>query len=65
MAAGDFAPSFELAMARKDVGLMMQAVGDLPLATLPGIAARMDRLVAAGHGAKDFAVIAIDAHRAS
>ena len=65
MAAGDFAPSFELAMARKDVGLMMQSVGDLPLVALPSIAARMDRLVEAGHGAKDFAVIAIDAQSAS
>jgi 3-hydroxyisobutyrate dehydrogenase-like beta-hydroxyacid dehydrogenase len=65
MATGDFTPSFELAMARKDVGLMMQAVGDLPLATLPGIAARMDRLLASGHGAKDFAVLAIDTQQAS
>ena len=36
----------------------MQTVGDLPLAALPGMAARMDRLIAAGQGAKDFAVIA-------
>ena len=65
MATGDFTPSFELAMARKDVGLMMQAVGDLPLATLPAVAARMDRLLAAGHGAQDFAVIARDSQQTS
>jgi 3-hydroxyisobutyrate dehydrogenase len=39
MIAGDFSPTFELAMARKDVRLMMETAGRLPLATLPGIAA--------------------------
>jgi len=53
MAKGDFAPSFELAMARKDVGLMLETIGDGPMAALPAIAARMDELIAAGHGAKD------------
>ena len=41
MAAGDFTPSFELAMARKDVRLMIETAGDKPLAALPAIAARM------------------------
>ncbi|NJD89230.1 MAG: NAD(P)-dependent oxidoreductase [Betaproteobacteria bacterium] len=53
MAKGDFAASFELAMARKDVGLMIETIGDGPMAALPAIAARMDELIAAGHGAKD------------
>jgi 3-hydroxyisobutyrate dehydrogenase-like beta-hydroxyacid dehydrogenase len=61
MAAGDFTPSFELAMARKDVQLMLEAIGGRPLAALPGIAARMDRLIAEGHGARDAGVLSIDA----
>ncbi|HEY0885961.1 MAG TPA: NAD(P)-binding domain-containing protein [Ramlibacter sp.] len=61
MAKGNFTPTFELAMARKDVRLMLEACGDRPLAALPAIAARMDQLIAAGHGAKDPAVLAVDA----
>ncbi len=61
MAAGVFTPNFELTMARKDIRLMMETAGALPLAALPGIAARMDVLIAAGHGAQDVGVIAIDA----
>jgi 3-hydroxyisobutyrate dehydrogenase len=61
MARGDFTPSFELAMARKDVKLMLETAAGRPLASLPGIAARMDQLLAAGHGADDVSVIGIDA----
>lgn len=61
MAAREYAPSFELMMARKDVGLMLEAAGDLPLAALPGIAARMDALIAEGHGDDDLAVIGLHA----
>jgi len=61
MAKGSFTPSFELTMARKDVRLMIETARALPLAALPGIAARMDTLIAAGHGAEDVGVIAIDA----
>ncbi len=63
MMKGDFTPSFELVMARKDVGLMIEAAGDRPLAALPAVAARMDALIEAGHGGEDFAVLAIDAVR--
>ena len=63
MASGDFSPNFELVMARKDVRLMLETSGDLPMATLAAIASRMDRLIAAGHGAEDFSVLAIDAVR--
>ena len=63
MAAGDFTPNFELAMARKDVRLMLEAIGERPLAALPGIAARMDQLIAQGHGARDAGVLSIDAVR--
>lgn len=58
MSAGDFTASFELAMARKDIGLMIETAGDLPLAVLPGMAARMDAEIAAGQGARDYGVIA-------
>jgi 3-hydroxyisobutyrate dehydrogenase len=60
MAEGDFAKSFALTMARKDVGLMVETARQ-PLAVLPGIAARMDALVAEGDGERDLAVLARDA----
>ena len=50
-------------MARKDVRLMIETAGDRPLATLPGIAARMDELIAQGHGAEDLGVIGVDSVR--
>ncbi len=61
MAKGNFAASFELDMARKDVRLMLETAGARPLAALPAIAVRMDQLIAAGHGAKDASVLGIDA----
>ena len=61
MARGDYTPSFELEMARKDVRLMIETAGVLPLAALPSIAARMDALIAAGRGADDLAVLGVDA----
>ena len=59
MAAGDFAASFELAMARKDLGLMIDAVDGAPLAAIAAIAARADQLIAAGHGADDMGVLGL------
>jgi 3-hydroxyisobutyrate dehydrogenase-like beta-hydroxyacid dehydrogenase len=61
MIAGDFAPSFELTMARKDVRLMIETADTHPLATLPGIAKRMDQLIGEGYGEYDLAVIGRDA----
>ena len=61
MAQGNFTPSFELSMARKDIGLMLQAAGERPLAMLPQVAARMDQLIAAGHGALDACALGLDA----
>ena len=61
MAKGNFTPSFEMVMARKDVRLMLETAGARPLAALPGIAARMDALISAGHGGKDFGALGIDA----
>jgi 3-hydroxyisobutyrate dehydrogenase-like beta-hydroxyacid dehydrogenase len=60
-AAGDFTPSFELAMARKDVRLMLETAEGRPLAALPAIAARMDELIGQGHGGDDLAVLGRDA----
>lgn len=58
MLSGDVTtPNFELTMARKDVRLMMETAGSMPLAALPGIAARMDTLIAEGHGDEDSAVL--------
>lgn len=61
MARGNFTPSFELTMARKDLRLMLETAADRPLAVLPGVAARMDQLIAAGHGGDDVSVLAVDA----
>jgi 3-hydroxyisobutyrate dehydrogenase-like beta-hydroxyacid dehydrogenase len=62
---GNFTASFELAMARKDVRLMIETAGARPLAVLPGLAARMDALLAAGHAQEDLAVLAVDLNRGS
>jgi 3-hydroxyisobutyrate dehydrogenase-like beta-hydroxyacid dehydrogenase len=61
MAARNFTPAFELAMARKDVRLMLETADSVPLAALPAIAERMDALIAEGHGADDLAVLGNDA----
>jgi 3-hydroxyisobutyrate dehydrogenase len=61
MAGGDFAATFELAMARKDVGLMIDAAAGRRLAVLPAIAARADELIERGLGDKDLGVLAVDA----
>jgi 3-hydroxyisobutyrate dehydrogenase len=57
MVEGNFAEaSWELAMARKDAGLMLDT--GAPLAVLPAIAKRMDEMIAKGHGHDDWTVIA-------
>jgi 3-hydroxyisobutyrate dehydrogenase-like beta-hydroxyacid dehydrogenase len=61
MAAGNFEAAFELAMARKDVRLMIETAGAGPLAALPGIGARMDALIDEGQGGFDLGVLARDA----
>ena len=58
MVRRDFSAMFELAMARKDVRLMLESAGQQPLIVLPALAARMDEMIAAGHGRDDVAVIA-------
>lgn len=62
--AADYAnPSWNLAMASKDVRLMQEAAaqGGTSLMAIPGIAAAMDRWLAEGHAADDWTVIAKDA----
>ena len=61
--AADYAnPSWNLAMARKDVRLMTEAAaaGDVTLDALPGIARAMDDWIASGHAADDWTVISTD-----
>lgn len=61
IAAGEFkTPSFELAMARKDVRLMVEEAqrGGVELFTMPGVAALMDTAIARGEGALDAAAAA-------
>jgi 3-hydroxyisobutyrate dehydrogenase len=64
VASGDYeTPSWELNMARKDVGLFLQEAkhGGVTLAVIPAIANEMDRWIAKGQGNKDWSVIAKDA----
>lgn len=61
MAQGDFSASFELTMARKDVRLMTETAGDLPLTLLPSLTQRMDTLIDRGYGSMDFSVVAKEA----
>ncbi|MFO0599983.1 MAG: NAD(P)-binding domain-containing protein [Myxococcaceae bacterium] len=58
--SGDYSASFELTMARKDVRLMKETAGAMPLAVLDGLGQRMDALIAAGHGTKDLGALAVD-----
>jgi 3-hydroxyisobutyrate dehydrogenase len=51
--------SFELTMARKDVGLMLDvAGGPEALTLLPQVARAMDAAIEAGHGDRDYAIYA-------
>ena len=59
--AGEFAaPSFEVAMARKDVRLMIEEArrGGVDLFVMPGVAAMFDAAIARGEGALDAAAAA-------
>ena len=63
IAAGKFnEPSWELNMARKDAGLMLDAArqAQTALAIIPAIAMQMDRWIEKGHGSDDWSVIAKD-----
>jgi len=60
MAKGDYDATFELAMARKDVRLMQQTAAGKALSALDGVGARMDQLLAKGHGAKDLGALSVE-----
>lgn len=55
-------PSWALVMARKDAGLVEAEVAraGIDLAIVPAIAARMDAMIARGHGDADWTVLARD-----
>jgi 3-hydroxyisobutyrate dehydrogenase len=63
MTSGDFSPSWELKMARKDARLMIEEAHrhGVELAVVPAIAKEMDRWIERGHGHDDWTVIAKDA----
>ena len=67
VASGGSSPaSWELAMARKDVGLMIESAGGPDgLVVLPGLAAAMDTALAEGLAARDYAVFAWPRGRAT
>lgn len=60
MAEANFAPAWELTMARKDVRLMLEEGSrhGVTFDILPQIAELFDRTIAAGHGSQDVGVIA-------
>lgn len=61
IASGDYkTPSFEIAMARKDVRLMIEEAqrGGVELYVMPGVAAMFDAALARGEGALDAAAAA-------
>lgn len=59
MARGEVTPaSFAVDMARKDVRLMMEAAMGQPLVALPGVAKRMDDVIAEGRGDQDLSALA-------
>ena len=60
LAEGDFAASFELTMARKDVRLMLEEAGrhGAELLVVPGVAAMLDAALARGDGASDMVAMA-------
>jgi 3-hydroxyisobutyrate dehydrogenase len=60
MVSGQFDnPSWELQMARKDAGLMINeaSLGQMELVVLPAIITQMDAYIAEGDGNKDWSVI--------
>jgi len=54
----NYAPSFQLETARKDVRLMIESADGEPVPVLRAVAARMDELIEKGFGEKDLAVLA-------
>ena len=59
MVAGNYAASFMLSVARKDIRLMQETTAGHPTPMLDALGARMDEVIAQGHGAEDMAVMAV------
>ena len=59
MVEGDFAPLFTLTVARKDLRLMQETAGIAEVPILDALAAHMDRMILAGHGGEDVAVLGV------
>jgi 3-hydroxyisobutyrate dehydrogenase len=57
MVSGEYVPNFTLDVARKDLRLMLETVGESHAPMLAAFAAHMDQAIAAGSGAEDFAII--------
>ncbi len=59
MIEGDFPASFSLKLARKDIGLILEAAraNGLQPAVTEAVAARFDEALAAGHGEEDMAAV--------
>lgn len=60
MAEGNFSTQWTLRMARKDLGLMVEAAGEQPLTVLPAMGKRMDALIDDGEGEHDVGVLSRD-----
>ena len=60
LASGDFTPSFEATMARKDLRLMLEEAErhGAELLVVPGVAAMLDAALARGDGASDMVAMA-------
>jgi len=56
--AGSKPATFELQMARKDIGLMLQTAAQQRMCVLPSVAAAMDAAVAEGRAHQDYTVFA-------
>ena len=58
-------PTWELQMARKDAGVMIEAADKAgkPLTVIPALAVQMDKLIAAGDGSLDYTVMAREARK--
>ena len=57
MVSQNFDPQFTLNVARKDLRLMLETAGTLPMPMLRALAIEMDELIAAGKGEQDVAVV--------
>jgi 3-hydroxyisobutyrate dehydrogenase len=60
LAAGDFEPSFEVTMARKDLRLMLEEAArhGVELRVVPGVVAMLDEAIARGDGSCDMVAMA-------